>query len=106
MNNDIKEKICQDDFYVMMRNAVLEAGGGDDLEKWKNMTLVQLVNILAQNGIRIVYIPEKHMDSVKIVWESTKSNTKPTSPKKKQLLCDIMSKSDDDYEWTKDDMGG
>jgi hypothetical protein len=51
-------------------------------------------------------MPEKHMDSVKIVWESTKSNTRPTPPKKKQLLCDVMSKSDDDYEWTKDDMGG
>ena len=106
MNNDIKVKLCQDDFYLMMRNAVLQAGGGDNLSKWKGMKLEELVNLFAQNGIRIVHIPEKHMNNIKIVWESTKSNTRPTPPKKKQLLCDIMSKSDDDYEWTKDDMGG
>ena len=75
MNNDIKVKLCQDDFYLMMRNAVLQAGGGDNVDKWKGMKLEELVKTLAQNGIRIVHMPEKHMDAVKIVWESTKSKT-------------------------------
>lgn len=104
MNNDIKVKLCQDDFYLMMRNAVLQAGGGDNVDKWKGMKLEELVKTLAQNGIRIVHMPEKHMDAVKIVWQTPKENNTP--PKKKQLLCDVMSKNDDDYEWTKDDMGG
>lgn len=106
MNNDIKVKLCQDDFYLMMRNAVLQAGGADNLSKWKTMRLEELVNIFAQNGIRMVHMPEKHMDALKIVWEDPKARSNNTPPKKKQLLCDVMSKNDDDYEWTKDDMGG
>lgn len=106
MNNDIKVKLCQDDFYLMMQNAVLQAGGADNLSKWKTMRLEELVNLFAQNGIRIVYMPEKHMDALKIVWEAPKARSNNTLPKKKQLLCDSMDKGEDDYEWTKDDMGG
>lgn len=106
MNNDIKVKLCQDDFYLMMRNAVLQAGGADNLSKWKTMRLEELVNIFAQNGIRMVYMPEKHMNALKIVWEDPKARSNNTLPKKKQLLCDSMDKGEDDCEWNKDDMGG
>lgn len=106
MNNDIKVKLCQDDFYLMMQNAVLQAGGADNLSKWKTMRLDELVNLFAQNGIRMVYMPEKHMDALKIVWEAPKARSNNTLTKKKQLLCDSMDKGEDDYEWTKDDMGG
>jgi hypothetical protein len=110
MNNDIKVKLCQDDFYLMMRNACLQAGGGD-VEKLKRMSLSDVVNMLAQNGIRLVYMPEKHMDSVKIVWESPKARTDGNLPKKKQLLCDSLDKGEkcygeDGYEWDRDEMGG
>jgi hypothetical protein len=113
MNNDTKVKLCQDDFYLMMCNAVLQSGGSDRLEEWKKMKLEDLVNRFAQSGIRMVYMPEKHMDSIKIVWQDLKTNaaadltasayskipfTPPNQPyikqkddslpKKKQLLCD------------------
>ena len=92
MNNDIKEKICQDDFYVMMRNAVLQACGSDNLAKWKKMTLEELVNLFAQNGIRMVHMPEKHVDCLDIIWKTKTPDVKysifsPTT--RKQLAEDI-----------------
>jgi hypothetical protein len=90
MNNDIKEKICQDDFYLMMRNAVLQAGGADNLEKWKNMTLVQLVNILAQNGIRMVYMSEKHMNCVNVIWKTPDVEYSISSPTTRKQLAEDM----------------
>jgi hypothetical protein len=101
MNNDFKVKLCQDDFYLMMRNAVLQAGGRDDVAKWKGMKLDELVNIFAQNGIRMVHMPEKHMDCVDIIWKTKTPDVKysissPTTPKvegegiaRKQLAEDI-----------------
>ena len=106
MNNDIKVKLCQDDFYLMMQNAVLQAGGRDYLDQWKRERLEDIVNQFAQNGIRMVYMPEKHMNALKIIWEAPKANNNNTLPKKKQLLCDSMDKGEDDCEWNKDDMGG
>lgn len=107
MNNDIKVKLCQDDFYLMMTNACLEAGGGD-IEELKRMSLSDVVNMLAQNGIRLVYMPEKHMNAVKIVWESPKARTDGNLPKKKQLLCDSLDKGEKCYGayWDRDEMGG
>jgi hypothetical protein len=119
MNNELKTQICREDFYFMMRNAVLQAGGADKLEEWKKMKLEDLVNRFANNGIRIVYMPEKHMDNLKIVWQDPKTNaaadltasayskipfTPPNQPysppKKKQLLFDQMDRSDEeDGSW-------
>lgn len=111
MNNDIKVKLCQDDFYLMMRNAVVAAGGADNLSKWKTMKLEELVDLFARNGVRMVYMPEKHMNALKIVWGETKLDTKhskpePTGrredgpfPKRKQLLCDSLDKCDEDESW-------
>lgn len=113
MNNELKTQFCREDFYFMMRNAIIQTGGPDKLEEWKKMKLEDLVNRFAHNGIRIVYMPEKHMDNLKIVWQDPKTNsvadltasayskipfTPPNQPyvkkedgplpKKKQLLCD------------------
>lgn len=96
MNGDIKIQLCKDDFYLMMRNAVIQAGGTDNLVKWKAMKLEELVNLFAQNGIRMTYMPEKHMNSIKISWETPKAKTDGNPPKKKQLLCDSLDKGDDD----------
>ena len=99
MNNDIKIQLCRDDFYLMMRNAVLQAGGSDNLSKWKGMKLEELVNIFAQNGIRMTYMPEKHVDCLDIIWKTKTPDVKysissPTTPRsegiaRKQLAEDI-----------------
>lgn len=101
MNNDIKLKLCQDDFYLMMRNAVLQGGGGDNVDKWKGMKLEELVNILAPNGIRMVHMPEKHMDCLDIVWKTKTPDVKYSisSPAtRKQLAEDIYDNKDDDLD--------
>jgi hypothetical protein len=104
MNNDIKTQLCKDDFYFMLENAMLQAGGGIDIDRLKKMTLFDIANILPQNGIRMVYMPEKHMNSVKIVWEDPKQPKYEPSgkredgplPKKKQLLCDQLDRGEDE----------
>lgn len=103
MNTDIKTQLCKDDFYFMLENAMIQAGGGLSVEKLKKMSLEGLASILPQNGIRMVYMPEKHMDAIKIVWENPRSNNVPftppnqsySPPKKKQLLCDSAREEDE-----------
>jgi hypothetical protein len=97
MDNDIKTELCREDFYFMLHHAVIASGGAPNVRNWKKMQLEELVNMLAHNGIRMVYMPEKHMDAVKIVWKNpvkqndipfTPPNQPYSPPKKKQLLCD------------------
>lgn len=116
MNNDIKKQLCREDFYYMLHHAVIASGGAPNARNWKTMQLEELVNMLAHNGIRMVYMPEKHMDGVKVVWEEpTKRNNETPKlgrredgpfPKKKQLLCDSLDTNEDDCEWNRDDMAG
>ena len=87
MNDNIKQQLCREDFYLMMENACAQAGGGN-LKKLRDMKLHDVVDILAHNGIRMVYMPEKHMNSVNITWGGEKAITDGNPPKKKQLLCD------------------
>jgi hypothetical protein len=104
MNNEIKQQLCREDFYLMLQNACLKAGGGD-IEKLKKMTLNDVVNILAHNGLRMTYMPEKHMDSIRVSWEEPRRNseinyykgdgTKINLPTKKQLLCDQLDHGDE-----------
>jgi hypothetical protein len=96
MNNDIRKQLCKDDFYHMMENAIVESGGKLDIEQVKKMTLQDFAHVFATNGIRVAYMPDKHMDSIKITWEAAKPDN---APKKKQLLCDQMDKGDEDYGW-------
>ena len=100
MNAEVKTKICRDDFYLMMRNAVVQAGGRDDVEKWKRMSLNDIVEQFAQNGIRMVYLPERHMDAVQVAWETPKKATgrREDGPlPKRQLLRDQKYKFKDGY---------
>jgi hypothetical protein len=109
MNNDIKQQLCREDFYLMLQNACLQAGGGD-VEKLKKMSLSDVVNMLAQNGIRMTYMPEKHMNSIKISWEEPKrksevnyyngDGTKINLPTKRQLLCDQLDHGDEEHPCT------
>jgi hypothetical protein len=96
MNNDIRKQLCKDDFYHMMGNSIVESGGKFDIEQLKKMTLQDFAHAFATNGIRLAYMPEKHMNSIKITWEATKPDN---TPKKKQLLCDQMDKGDEGYGW-------
>jgi hypothetical protein len=77
--------------FMMMGNAIINAGGNGDIESYKKMSIEDFVHMFAVNGIRMVYMPEKHMDSIKIAWEAT---TPAPPPKKKQLLCDVHDKYD------------
>mgnify|MGYP006280882351 CR=1 FL=1 len=99
MNDTIKQQVCREDFYLMLQNACLQAGGGD-VEKLKRMNLIDVVDALAHNGIRMVHMPEKHMNSVNITWGGEKAITDGNPPKKKQLICDMLDHGDEDTPCT------
>jgi len=90
MNNDIKVKLCQDDFYLMMRNAVLQSGGGDNVDRLRGMKLEEVVNVFAQNGIRMVYMPEKHMNCVNVIWKTPDVEYSISSPTTRKQLAEDM----------------
>ena len=109
LTNDAKVEICRADFYLMLQNAMLQAGGGSNVDNLKRMYLSDVVNQLAQNGIRMVYMDDRHMDSLTIGWKSKSANVKfslppgeelndAKPPKKKQLLCDQSSNMTDEDE--------
>jgi hypothetical protein len=100
LTNDTKANICRDDFYLMLQNAMLQAGGGSSVDRLKLLPLSEVVDQLAQNGIRMVYMADRHMDSLSIEWKTKPNNIKfnlppgqelndANPPKKRQLLCDI-----------------
>lgn len=99
MNDKIKAELCIGDFYTTLGEAMKQCGGGD-VDAWKKQTIEEFANIFAQNGLRIVYMPERHMDAVKVVWQDPGSNNIPYTPpnqpfpKRKQLLCDQLEKND------------
>ena len=85
MNDDIRKQLCRDDFYDMMGNAIINAGGNGDIESYKKMSIEDFVHMFARNGIRMVYMPEKHMDSIKIAWRQ------PRQPRRqKRNNCFVM----------------
>ena len=107
MNDQIKIQLCRDDFYLMLRNAVLQSGGVDKVEDWKRMKFEDVVNALAHNGLRITFAPEKHMNSINILWQDNSKklvrSPRPTLPSnvkglptKKQLLCDRFDSGEED----------
>jgi hypothetical protein len=99
MSYEIKKQLCEVDFYGMLRNALSAAGGGENIEIYKKKTLEECVNTFANNGLRIVYMPDRHIKALQIIWDA-----KPTSvafdkdaitgvkvtPTKRQLLCDQL----------------
>ena len=99
MNDNIKQQLCREDFYLMLENACKQAGSGNT-KKIKDMKLRDVVDILAHNGIRMVYMSEKHMNSIQINWE--KKDAEPIKvdpkslPKRKQLLLDSKDTGEDE----------
>lgn len=68
MNNETKIQICRDDFYLMLQNAMTQAGGTMKLENMKKMPLELFVDVIAMNGLRMVYMPEKRGSSLQVTW--------------------------------------
>lgn len=64
--DEIKLQLCQDDFWQMLRAALVQAHGNpNSVERYAEMPLKQCVEELAQNGLRMVYLPESHMEHVR-----------------------------------------
>lgn len=69
-------QLCRGDFYEMLEDAIRQCGGnpgilygGPDILGHKENPLTdwplhEVVKLLAQNGIRMVYVPEKHIDRI------------------------------------------
>jgi hypothetical protein len=56
--NCLEAQECRGDFWNMMCEAVTQAGGCPSIvERYADKPLKDAVEILAQNGIRMVYIP-------------------------------------------------
>tara|TARA_R110000868_G_scaffold378728_3_gene644325 strand:- start:1078 stop:1284 length:207 start_codon:yes stop_codon:yes gene_type:complete len=55
---------CKDDFWIMFERALKESGGGGGGSLYSDLRLTQVVDILAQNGIRMVYLPSRHVDRI------------------------------------------
>lgn len=104
MNDKIKAELCIGDFYTMLGEAMKQCGGGE-VNTWKKQSIEEFAKVFSQNGLRIVYMPDRHMNAVKIVWENPKqSKLEPTGkredgpfPKRKQLLCDQLDKGDESW---------
>lgn len=65
--NCVEAQICRGDFYYMLAEALKQCGGSNGpatIQKYQQMRLCEVVDVLAQNGIRMVYKKEFHLDSV------------------------------------------
>lgn len=65
----LEAQLCRGDFYEMLEDAIDRCGGirGNVLggpDPYVNWPLHEVVRLLAQNGIRMVYMPEKNIDRI------------------------------------------
>lgn len=64
--NCINAQFCRADFYYQLATALKQCGGRHDktaIDDLQQMSLWQVVDLLAQNGIRMTYSPEWHLNS-------------------------------------------
>ncbi len=54
----IEAEECRGDFWLKFEEAVFQAGGNFSVEKAAAMNFGEIVNILAQNGIRMTFSPD------------------------------------------------
>ena len=69
MNDKLKIEICRTDFRIMMEEAFKQAGGNPG--GVYDMKMRDFIDIVAQNGIRLVYFPEKNVDSLSVIWKKS-----------------------------------
>jgi hypothetical protein len=69
---------CRGDFWLMLEEALKKCGGRTDtifkegrcclteikIPAYADMPLRDVVDVLAQNGIRMIYMADKHIDAV------------------------------------------
>lgn len=53
---------CRGDFWLKLEEAMAQAGGGRSVERLAEMKLGDVVDLLAQNGIRMTYDEAWHVD--------------------------------------------
>lgn len=61
----VDAQLCRADFYARFADALEQAGGSNDpaaIERYQNMPLWEVVDIIAQNGLRIVFSREWHVE--------------------------------------------
>lgn len=101
MTTETKVFLCNDDFYDMLAKACEQAGGGDVL-KMRRMAFEDVVQMVARNGLRMVYMADKHMDSLHVEWNAKYGDLiKNRPPTKRELLTDAQQREDDDEELNK-----
>ena len=62
MNINIEAHECRGDFWLMLEEAIDQAGGCLNVEDLAEMPLREVVDRLAQNGIRMTYHKEWHLN--------------------------------------------
>lgn len=64
---DISLKIieCRGDFWLKLNEAIKDAGGSIDIDFLSNQKLKDIVDELAQNGIRMIYSEKWHIDKIR-----------------------------------------
>lgn len=54
---------CRGDFWLVLRESILQAGApASMMDDIANAPLTEVVDMLAQNGLRMVYFPEAHIN--------------------------------------------
>lgn len=59
--NCLEAQEARGDFWLMLETAVTEAHGYTDVDQLKFMNFGEVVDLLAQNGLRMVYFPGKSL---------------------------------------------
>ena len=62
--NCIEAQECRGDFWCKLEEAMQQAGGGYPIERIADMKLKDIVDALAQNGIRMIYDERWHINAV------------------------------------------
>jgi hypothetical protein len=63
MSNEVKVLRCRLEFWMMLEDALERAGAGSGLvDRLADKPLREVVDTLAQNGIRMTFKPEWHMN--------------------------------------------
>jgi len=58
---EIRAHVCRGDFWLRLEEAMEQAGGSIPLDRLAEMKLKDVVDILAQNGIRMVHEDKWHI---------------------------------------------
>ena len=69
----IEAQTCRGDFWNKLEEALAQAGGCIPVERLADMKLSEVVNTLAQNGIRMTYRDEWHIEALKKKCWTTES---------------------------------